>query len=181
MTTATTITLPTGIELRDALAGIERLITAKEWERAAIVYAFTTGDDVGGRPTAREVVQFPESPCSIRKFAELGFQGLRTQDTVRRYRQIWKTAIDKGYAVEVHPGDVVDLPTVEWHEIAIGHYGFVAPPPGPPSPVAQRVIDAAERRMGQLGHSEPHRGGRARLAQRPARAGQEPLGGAGAA
>jgi hypothetical protein len=48
------------------------------WERAAVVYAFTTTEVKGGPRTARRAVQLP-----IREFADLGIKGLTTRDTVR--------------------------------------------------------------------------------------------------
>jgi len=113
---ATTITLPTEAQLQDTLAGIERLMTAKAWERAAIVYAFTTDDDPGGRPTRETRPEVGRFPTSITAFAGMGFHGLRSRETVARYRKTWQRAIDNGYAIEVGPGDVVNLPTVPWGE-----------------------------------------------------------------
>lgn len=106
-----TITIPTETELRDTLAGLERLITTKEWERAAIVYAFTTNDGPGGDHDPEVGHGFP---VSMREFARRGFGGLRSKNTVARYRQVWQRAIDQGYAIEVRPGDVVNLPIVPW-------------------------------------------------------------------
>ena len=45
----------------------------------------------------------------------MGFHGLRTQETVARYRGIWQQAIDDGFAMPVHPGDLVNLPGAEVH------------------------------------------------------------------
>lgn len=110
------ITIPTEAELSDRLAGIERLMTAKGWERAAIVWAFTTDDDSGGRPrkgeTASEVGQFP---MPIREFARLGFHGLRSQNTVAAYRKAWDDAVTEMIADPTAPGQEVTLPDPATH------------------------------------------------------------------
>lgn len=102
----TTIRIPEPDELRHRLAGIDRLLTARKWERAAIVYAFT---DVGGprnTPSHR-----PAPPkLNIRNFAGQGYAGLTTPKAVSRYREAWMTAISQGWAVPVQPGDEVELP-----------------------------------------------------------------------
>jgi hypothetical protein len=112
----TKIKIPTVPELEERLAGLDRLLTAKRWERAAIVWAFTIKDD-GGRPpneseeTLPEMAEFPEPMAT---FARRGFAGLSKPHTVGRYRQAWQDAIDQGKAREVHPGDSVELPDLPW-------------------------------------------------------------------
>lgn len=100
----TTITIPAPNELRDRLQGVDRLLTAKSWERAAIVYAYT---GVGG---PRNSPQPPPPKLNIRQFAAQGFTGLTTNKSVERYRAAWITAINHGWAVPVDPGDTVVLP-----------------------------------------------------------------------
>jgi hypothetical protein len=108
----TKIKIPTVDELEDRLAGLDRLLTAKRWERAAIVWAFTTNDDVGGRPkTLSKKTGFP---VPMGTFAGMGFAGLTMHHTVARYRNAWQEAIDQGKAREVHPGDEVELPDLPW-------------------------------------------------------------------
>ena len=98
------VVIPTTIAAAtEALAGIESLLRAKGWERAAIVYAFTEAE-VGSNQhsgAAREVVRLP-----VREFARLGITGLSTQDTVRRYRSLWAEYGDP----DIGPGDTVTLP-----------------------------------------------------------------------
>ena len=91
-------------------------MTAKEWERAAIVYAFTTNNGPGRPEKLSGTGQFP---VSVAEFAAIGFHGLRRRETVARYRRVWQQAIDEGYAVEVHPGDLVNLPSEvkPWAEV----------------------------------------------------------------
>ncbi len=90
------------------LTGIGGLLMAKEWERAAIVYAFTE-PGVGGPRTSREVVRL-----GIKQFSELGIKGLATQDSVRKYRDNWQWAIDNDHVGEVKPGDTTKLPNANW-------------------------------------------------------------------
>lgn len=107
------VKIPTVEEFKNSLTGLDRLLTARQWERAAIVWAFTTSDDPGGRPskTVRKSGQFP---VPIREFARLGFAGLSDKDTVLGYRAAWQSAIDRGNAKEVSPGDEVELPDLVW-------------------------------------------------------------------
>lgn len=93
-----------------------RLLVAREWEKAAIVFAFTA---VGGpRNTAYHE---PEPPrVNIRQFARLGFSGLTTVKAVVRYRRAWSWAITEGLALPVEPGALVNLPMVafpSWNEV----------------------------------------------------------------
>jgi hypothetical protein len=87
-------------------------LTAKEWERSVIVFAFTY-EGKPGPQIARHSVR-----STIRDFAQLGIGGLRAQDTVRRYRNSWQNAINEGLAVEAAPGDRVELPSASWAELA---------------------------------------------------------------
>lgn len=106
----TTIRVPTASELRERLDGIDRLLTARKWERAAIVYAFT---DIGGpRNSGREKPDPPK--LNIRDFAGQGYAGLTTNKSVTRYRDAWLTAISNGWAVPVEPGQEVTLPDEEF-------------------------------------------------------------------
>lgn len=100
-------------DLVDRMNELGALLTATEWARAAIVFAFT---DVGA---ARGTGVTPPK-LSIMKFTELGLRGLSSRRSVQRYRRSWGYAIEQGWTVEVEPGDVVDLPDAEfpsWGEI----------------------------------------------------------------
>lgn len=110
--------IPSSIE--DAvteLKGVGELLTAKEWQRAAIVFAFTR-DGVRG-PGATETLR--TEGLSIPEFSALGISGLKSDQTVRKYRKAWATAIEDGHATEVRPGDVAQLPDVEWPPTANDH------------------------------------------------------------
>lgn len=92
------------------LKGLGELITASEWQRAALVWAFTT-DQANGRGNCGT-----STALSSRSFAALGIQGLKSDKTVRNYRRAWSQAIADGVATDVKPGDLIDLPDVEWQE-----------------------------------------------------------------
>jgi hypothetical protein len=57
---------------------------------------------------------------TTKEFAALGIVGLKSDNTVREYRKAWQSAIDDGQAVEIKPGDTVDLPDRTWPPTA--HY-----------------------------------------------------------
>jgi hypothetical protein len=85
----------------DQLGGLHRLIQAREWERAAIVFAFTRDD----APKAHRVMdRNNHERMSFREFAEQGISGLTTHVTVARYHRAWATTGNP-----VRPGQVVNL------------------------------------------------------------------------
>jgi hypothetical protein len=98
-----------------SLEGLTALLTAKQWERAAIVYAFTENGG-RGRPTT---VNDGNPPFTLSDFAEFGIAGLRNREQVARYRSAWQKAVDAG-APEVKPGDVIEFEPpavdIEWKE-----------------------------------------------------------------
>lgn len=92
-------TVPKTIEeATGRLGGLEKLITASKWERAAIVYAFTR--DGQAEPNRYD------GKYTIKDFAALGIAGLRATETVRRYRECWKQQGD----TSIGPGSRVRLP-----------------------------------------------------------------------
>lgn len=92
-----------------------RLHSATGWELAAYVYAWTE-DNGRGRPKNDEKSSF----YSIDGFAALGIRGLKTKDSVRKYRKAWAAAIERGFASEVEPGDEIDLPDMDFAEFVSG-------------------------------------------------------------
>lgn len=105
-----TIKIPATVEEATAqLGGLGALLTAKSWERAAIVYAFTTDEIEGGPRTGRKSRQL-----SLREFADLAIAGLRDRETVAWVRQAWDDAIEDSQARAVKPGDAVTLPAREF-------------------------------------------------------------------
>ena len=98
------IRIPTADELDSRLGGVDRLLKAKEWERAVIVWVFTHDEGEGDR----QVGDFTKK--SISNFAALNISGLTQPQAVRRYRGAWESAIDGGYAGPAKPNDEVELP-----------------------------------------------------------------------
>lgn len=105
------IQIPASLDdAKTALNGIGALLTAKQWERAAIVFAFTQ-PQAGGARTVGD-----QGQLSLRQFAELGIAGLRSPDRVSAYRSVWQTAVDQGQATAAIPGKKVDLPALPWED-----------------------------------------------------------------
>ncbi len=99
------------LDIEDALVdlkGLSELVTASEWQRAALVWAFTV-EKKGGRRTVSELGQL-----GVREFADLGISGMQSPQTVTKYRKAWKLAIDNGHAADIKPGDEATMPDVEW-------------------------------------------------------------------
>lgn len=112
----TEIRIPADLETVKQAMDFNRLLVAKEWERAAIVYAFT---GVGG-PRNTPYHHPPEPKVTIQEFARLDFSGLTTVKAVKRYRRAWSWAMNEGLVPEVEPGDVVvvpDIPFPAWDEV----------------------------------------------------------------
>ncbi len=87
-------------------SNLDRLVTATEWERAAIVAAFVEFPGQGSRSdllTSEEVMS-PE------RFAALGIAGLKSSNTVRRYVNAWQST----GRPRPNPGETVELPTTPW-------------------------------------------------------------------
>ncbi len=99
------------------LNGLGALLTATEWERAAIVATFVTAGNVGDNQHTIEPAR--SSSLSPVEFAALGITGLRSKDTVRRYHDAWMNAGQP----RPKPGDTVALPEVAFDKVA-------APPSG---------------------------------------------------
>jgi hypothetical protein len=100
---STTVAIPATIEdAVGALTGIDALLTAKGWERAAIVYAFT----YEGRGHFASDGNPSDGRVTITDFAKLGIAGLTTRETVALYRDAW---LEKGDP-NIGAGDTVTLP-----------------------------------------------------------------------
>lgn len=81
------------------LTSIGRLVTAGEWERAAIIWAFTY-DTGGGRPSKSAQ---KSTLLTVSEFAEMGLVGLRSRNSIIRYRTIWREAMESGLTIDVKP------------------------------------------------------------------------------
>lgn len=98
----TVIKIPSAEELDARLSSVHQLLTARKWERAAIVYAHTEVS-TDHRPVA-------PPKLTIKDFAAREFAGLSSRSSVHRYRDAWIHAINQGWAVPVAPGEQVTLP-----------------------------------------------------------------------
>jgi len=106
------ITIPGSIEEAEtALNGLEALLTAKEWQKAAIVAAFV-------KPGIRKRQgQF----MTTSQFADLRISGLQSQNTIVMYVQRWLDAHD---GIHPEPGAQVALPDIEWPVSRTGTDGY---------------------------------------------------------
>lgn len=86
------------------LDGIAALLTAKEWERAALVYAFTVED---GRTSPRKCLN--TEALTVAKFAALKIKGLGSENTVSMYRRLFAEQVEAGTVKPTKPGMSVDL------------------------------------------------------------------------
>jgi hypothetical protein len=112
-----TVQIPASLdEAISNLNGLEALLTAKQWERAAIVYAFTR--DVSSSGQRNDLTDTDK--LSDAEFAALGIAGLQGRTNVGEYRRAWRAAIEAGQAKPVQPGDRVELPDLPWKDF-FGH------------------------------------------------------------
>lgn len=110
-------TLDEAVERLTALDGI---VTARQWERAAIVAAHVRlGEGEGGREPSNSG-QF----LSARGFAELGIVGLRSTSTVTRYVNAWRDENAGNYPAR---GRAIALPVTEWPPTRTGTDGHSTP------------------------------------------------------
>jgi len=97
------VRIPTKFTIPDTIEGVAGLLTARKWEKAAIVYAWTLPQQ--GRRTSRKTA----GSYGIEEFAGLGIAGLRSPRSVEAYRAAWVWAIESGWTEPVDPGDEIDL------------------------------------------------------------------------
>ena len=103
-----TITIPDTIdEAVTSLDGIGRLVQAREWKRAAIVWALTHYE--GGSRGPRSMGQMSQT-LTYSQLAEKGIVGLTNRKRVAWYHDQWQSVIDDGYADPVGLGDSIDIP-----------------------------------------------------------------------
>lgn len=100
-----------------ALGGIERLLQAQEWERAAIVATFVRAEASGGRPSKGAT---SSGFLNYEQFAALGIQGLRSKDTVKMYVRRWVETTGQ----HPQPGEQVMLPNDKWPPADRGTDGY---------------------------------------------------------
>jgi hypothetical protein len=118
------------------LGGLDKLITASKWERAAIVYAFTR--DGQAEPNRYD------GKYTIKDFAAIGIAGLRSTETVRRYRESWKQG---GGDLTAAPGRRVRLPTEPFPTFldSLGQAGRSTR--GEKRPWRERIVNQAEKAL----------------------------------
>lgn len=87
------------------LNDVGRLLGAGHWATAALVYAWTT-DELNGR--GNRVTS--DGVLSLEAFTEKGIRGLKSINTVRKYRRAWEHAMDQGWVGAAVPGERVLLP-----------------------------------------------------------------------
>lgn len=139
------IAIPASIEgARKELEGIESLLTAKGWERAAIVYAFTEPQQ--GKRTS---TNSRGGPMTIQAFSDLGINGLKTIDSVRKYRNEWEQAVKRGETKESAPGMKVKLPDRDFPPTRTGTNG-VSTPEGARKRVQEMTPDAKKAAADEL-------------------------------
>jgi hypothetical protein len=100
------ITVPASLdEAQDRLGSLGRLLTAGEWEKAAILAAFVEVTKQG---------KVSSDFLSADEFAALTIVGLKSAVTVRRYVNAWTDQV----GTRPRPGEKVELPTVDFSDVA---------------------------------------------------------------
>lgn len=107
---------PTLAAAKKELGALGSLLTATQWERSAVVYAFARD----GR-----VADFGNSKLSTRDFAALSLQGLRKPETVSFYIKQWERAMKHGTPAAA-PGKRVRLPDLDWRDAEDPDYAKAA-------------------------------------------------------
>lgn len=126
----TTITTPASLEeAKRQLGGLGELITAKKWERAAIVATFVRLAEREGRPSSGTATSGSLTPA---EFAAFGINGLRSRMSVTKYVQAWLDTHDGTYP---KAGRRVVLPAEEFPPMRTGTDGFAT------DSGAERTID----------------------------------------
>lgn len=126
------VTIPASIDdAVEALTGIGELITARKWERAAIVAAFVRLDlGHGGRETVSS-----DRFESASHFAERGIVGLSSHASVIKYVQAWLDANQDRYP---RPGATRRLPSVPFPP---GVHNLGSRPAADPERAVEQLIE----------------------------------------
>jgi len=113
-----TIHIPSTVgEATERLTGVESLLTACRWERAAIVAAFVRVSTRGVQTPAGEHLG-PQG------FADLGISGLKKRETVALYVNRW---LEHSGGVYPEPGADVLIPDTKWKSTRTGTDGHHSP------------------------------------------------------
>ena len=83
------------IHVPETIEGVSRLLKARKWEKAAIVWAYVHSFENGevGRGIAVSSDSYGK-PYTPESFAHLGIAGLLSKNTVQAYWENWQAAID---------------------------------------------------------------------------------------
>jgi hypothetical protein len=96
------------------LTDIDGLVTATEWERAAIVATFVRKGAGNGRPKSGNHGE-PTEVSSVAAFAKKRIAGLRNERTITKYLDAW---VDHSGFEVPEPGDVIPVDELpEWESI----------------------------------------------------------------
>ena len=103
------------IHVPETIEGVSRLLKARKWEKAAIVWAYVHSFENGevGRGIAVSSDSYGK-PYTPESFAHLGIAGLLSKNTVQAYWENWQAAIDAKKAKPVKPGDDITEPNMKW-------------------------------------------------------------------
>jgi len=113
----TQVKMPASLdEAVGALGGIDRLLQAQEWERAAIVATFVRLPGSGAHNHQKADNRF----LSPNEFAALGINGLRNHETVRMYVRRWVELAGQ----HPQPGEKILLPNEKWPPADRGTDGY---------------------------------------------------------
>ena len=107
----------------DTIEGVSQLLVSREWDKAAVVWAYVHCTDERGnkRQGANAKNSICEKPYTPESFAAKGFTGLRSKDTVRAHWKRWQDAIKTpgSGACPIKPGDPIPTVTLSWKEKAV--------------------------------------------------------------
>jgi hypothetical protein len=110
----TTIQIPSTIgAAKRELGSLGALLTATEWQRAAIVWAFTHESENGGDRRSDQSSDLTTDRLTIANLIRQNITGLRSRNSIAAYREAWERAMEAG-ARDVRPGDNVRLPKLTW-------------------------------------------------------------------
>lgn len=105
----------------ETIEGVKTLLTARKWDKAAIVWSYVQGQEGRGGDTRSTNGKSAIGKYTPSEFAALGIAGLRSHHTVREYWQRWQDAIDSGHAQPVAPGDEIVAPDLDWPPTGHNH------------------------------------------------------------
>jgi hypothetical protein len=88
------------------LEGLATLLTAKEWERAAILAAYVKVEPRAGRPRSNVQTKNRNKLMTPQEFTDLGIAGLTNHETVARYVNAWMNVAQRP---RPKPGDEVEM------------------------------------------------------------------------